>query len=86
MQWFFNLKIGKKLIVSFVLIAILTGIAGTFAILNLNNINKDYKEMYDTNGAPLGDLGNIGMEYQITRLRIRNMIGADAASIAEAST
>lgn len=83
MQWFFNLKIGKKLIVSFVLIAILTGITGTYAIINLNDINRDYKEMYDTNGKPLGDLGNIGMEYQITRLRIRNMIGADQAKIAE---
>ncbi len=44
MKWFYNLKIGPKLIVSFLLLSAITAIVGFFGIANMAKIN----EMLDT--------------------------------------
>jgi hypothetical protein len=42
MNWFRNLKVGNKLLVSFMVILVAAIIAGGYALINMNNINTDY--------------------------------------------
>ena len=55
MKWYLNMKIGKKLVLGFILIALITGAMGGFAIYNIKALdNSDtelYEHMADTSGT-----------------------------------
>lgn len=74
MNWFNNMKIGNKLITSFVLVAMIAGVIGTISALNLNKINQGYIEMYKTDAYPVGEYGTIGINFQSTRSLIRSIM------------
>ena len=52
-----NLKIGVKLTVAFVTVAILAGFVGGIGIINMKSIDKDYNVLYNNFGIGMGDLG-----------------------------
>ena len=74
MRWFYNLKIAAKLLTAFILVAFIAGTVGVLGITRLLGINKSYKEMYDNNTKPLGNLAVIGMQFHRTRINERNLI------------
>ncbi|RKP47395.1 methyl-accepting chemotaxis protein [Cohnella endophytica] len=74
MRWFYNMKIGKKLILSFTLVALLAGTVGVVGIINLKNIDQKYSELYDQFGVSVGDLGKVGMAFHQSRAQVRNLI------------
>lgn len=53
-----QMKIGKRLIVTFMLIAIIASIAGIVGLVLLNQSDKDYSEALIGNGFVQGDIGN----------------------------
>lgn len=53
LQWFANIKIGKKLIGSFIFIACFVGIVGYIGLNNMNNINQSKINMYSNNLLPI---------------------------------
>lgn len=74
MGWFHNLNIAKKLIVSFILIAMLAGIVGAVGIYNLRTITEEDKALYEKFTVPLGELVYLTEEYWIVRVEFRNML------------
>ncbi|WP_166240962.1 methyl-accepting chemotaxis protein [Paenibacillus turpanensis] len=80
MKWFINMKIGSKLISSFVFVAILAGVVGTVGVVNMNNMDNDYSELYVRYGVAVGDIGSAGMSFHHMRASIRDvMLAADPA-------
>ena len=46
MQWFYDMRVGKKLILSFLIMACLTGFVGYLGIENMGKINEMAHQMY----------------------------------------
>ncbi len=74
MKWFYNLKISKKLTTGFLIVALIAGIVGLVGILNILSINKNYSDLYEEYGVALGDISNVDLNFQRTRIALRDMI------------
>lgn len=83
MKWFYNMKLSKKLISSFVIISMLAGIIGAIGIVNLNNIDKNYTEMYKNYGLPLEEIGMVGNYFHKNRALLRSMMLTDDRALQE---
>lgn len=78
MKWFDNLNIGKKLMVSFMLIVLIAGLMGVVGIRNIKEIEMSDQELYEINTLPLGDLAQAAMSYQQIRVLVgQSIIEAD---------
>jgi len=76
MQWFNNLKIGTKLISSFIIVALIAGVIGLIGILKIYQIEEADKKMYEKITVPLGDAGEIATNFQRVRVNSRDLITA----------
>ncbi|MDP4182822.1 MAG: methyl-accepting chemotaxis protein [Bacillota bacterium] len=74
MSWFVNLKIAVKLVIGFILVAIIAGIVGIVGIVNINKINNLDTEMYQKHTATMDDLARFMQDYQRERAGIRDLI------------
>jgi methyl-accepting chemotaxis protein len=61
-HWFTNLKIGAKLTLGFVTVAIIAGIIGLVGTFNIYRISRAGQDVYQTNIAVLGPLHKISTE------------------------
>ncbi len=77
MKWFLNMRIGAKLVISFILVALISGAMGFFAIYNLKLIEKSDTELYENMTVPLSEIGQISTAFQRTRVNIRDAIFAE---------
>ena len=73
MKWFMNLKIGVKLTVAFVTVAILAGFVGGIGIINMKSIDKEYTILYRDYGIVMGKLGVLGMDFRDMRTATRRV-------------
>lgn len=73
MQWFFNFKIAKKLILGFVFIAVLAGVVGAVGIFNIQKISVLDTDMYERHTATMPDLANVARAYQRQRVILRDL-------------
>ena len=69
-----KLPIKKKLLTSFMLIAILTVICGGLGLVFLQKTNSDYEYALKNYGFSQGVIGNLGMEVQNSKSIIRDII------------
>ena len=67
MKWFYNLKIKSKLLIGFILGAVIAGIMGIISISSLNASKENQKTMYDKNTLPLSYLYDLSTSYQRMR-------------------
>ena len=74
MSWFLNLKINKKLILSFVLVSLITGIMGVYAIISLQSMEESSAESYEHMTVPISQMAEISTEFEKVRVDIRNVI------------
>ena len=74
MQWMYNMKIGAKLIVSFIIVALITGIVGIVGIMNLQTLQKSNTLLYEKMTVPIAEVGQISTSYQRMRVIVRDMI------------
>lgn len=74
MKHFKNLKISVKMLVGFIIVAIIAGIVGTIGITNINIVNKEYTDLFNEYGKPLNNLGDVMSLYQRTRVNLREII------------
>lgn len=74
MQWFYGLKISKKIIGSFFLVILIAVIIGYVGINNLSFINDDANLMYNNNTVPIIDLNNSLQELYEIRLSVANLV------------
>lgn len=65
MQWFYNLKIGKKLLVSFLMLSAITAVVGYLGVSNMSKINDMLNNLYEkeTLGISYVKEANINLIY-----------------------
>lgn len=72
-----NLKIRTKLLYSFILVALIAGIIGLFAIRSLNKLEKADQELYKTVAVSIGYCTEISTHYQHLRVIVRDAYMAE---------
>ena len=77
MKWYYNMKIGAKLIIGFVLVAMIAGVVGVVGVVNLSNTDKKYNELYDDFGIALGDIADASIAYHQVRVNLRDLVIVD---------
>jgi methyl-accepting chemotaxis protein len=84
MKAFNNLKIGIKLTVSFLLIALIAGIIGAVGIVNIRNISAAGTHLYENMTVPMSEISEISANFQRIRVNLRDMvIDKDPTKISE---
>jgi len=83
MKWFYNMKLSKKLISSFIIISMLAGIVGVVGTININKIDRDYSELYDHYGIPLENIGMVGIYFHKNRFLLRALMMTDDKTLQE---
>ncbi len=87
MSWFYNMKIGTKMITGFVIVALIAGVVGAVGIVNILSINQADTELYSINTVPISELATANEKYQRMRLNMVKMIlNTDTESINENMT
>jgi len=76
MQWFNNLKIGTKLLASFILVALIAGVIGFIGIKKIHQIDDADTKLYEKVTVPLGDIGEVATVFQRMRVNSRDLITA----------
>jgi len=71
-----NLSIGKKLITSYVIIALISGVIGMIGISKIHQINDAGSELYTADTVPLAELSTISTSFQRVRINMRDAIDA----------
>ncbi|MBU4440706.1 MAG: MCP four helix bundle domain-containing protein, partial [Acetobacterium sp.] len=56
MKWFYNLKIGTKLILGFIVVALIAGGIGVMGVINIQTVNRQDTYLYQKMTVPLGEL------------------------------
>lgn len=84
MRWFYNMKIGVKLIVSFILIALIAGIVGVVGIINIRTMDTEGVQLYEKNTVPIELVGSAAIDYHRTRVNMRDVILSDTTEKAKA--
>jgi methyl-accepting chemotaxis protein len=77
MQWFYNLKISQKLIIAFLVVAVIAGVVGFSGIKNIREISNADKKMYENITIPISELGNIQQRFHRVQSNIRDIIIAN---------
>lgn len=84
MKWFLNMKIGAKLILGFLLVAILTCAMGIFAVINIQALDKADTELYENYLVPTGQMAKISESFQRQRVNIRQAILVEDKALIDA--
>lgn len=74
MKWYLNMKITKKLILGFVMVAILTGIVGFVGIRSMQEIDDNSQILYSNMTVPLAEAAEMAKYFQRIRVNTRDMI------------
>ncbi|WP_378954699.1 methyl-accepting chemotaxis protein [Pelosinus sp. sgz500959] len=70
MNWLHNLKIAKKLGMSFLILVIVAGLIGIVGIKSIQDIEVVDKELYEVNTTPLSELGGAAMDFHRIRVNL----------------
>ena len=74
MKWYLNMKIGKKLLLGFILVALIAGAMGGFALYNIKTLDDSDTQLYEHMTVPLSEIAKISTEFQRSRVNVRDMI------------
>lgn len=74
MKWFYNLKIAGKLIIGYIIVAIIAGGIGIVGIGYVNKINNLDTDLYERHTATMPDLTCILGDYQKERILLRDLL------------
>ena len=79
MNWFYNMKIGTKLISAFILIALIAGLIGFIGIRGISTISQESTTMFQKQLVPITNLQEISTAFQRVRVNIRDLMNARTA-------
>ncbi len=74
MSWFYNLKVGTKLILSFIFVAFIAGIVGYEGIVSLKNADNSDTILFEKNTLPIEAVGQISEAFQRQRVNLLEAI------------
>ena len=63
MKWFSDLRIRKKLMLSFILISVLCAVMGILSSYNLKSVEKSDTELYENMTVPLVAISKVSTEF-----------------------
>ncbi len=72
---FKNLKLGKKLLISFILVAILGSIGGIVASISLKNVDGQYSSALENFGFAQGDIGQVMLQIAQCEADVVKIVG-----------
>ena len=84
MKRFKDLKIATKLLISFILVALLTGGMAVYSIININTLDRSDMEMYENMTVPIQEMAKISESFQRQRVNYRQAILLDDPDLIEA--
>lgn len=73
MKWFYNLRIGTKLISSFVLVSLLAGVVGAVGVVELRNATANFSQLFVVYGVAIDDVSELNTAYQDNRSAVRDV-------------
>ncbi|MEW6702201.1 MAG: MCP four helix bundle domain-containing protein, partial [Bacteroidota bacterium] len=76
MNWFYNLKLSAKLILSFALVALISALVGYIGIRGLNEMMRDSDEIYYKNLLGIVDIATVRASVLTSRGDIRSAMDA----------
>jgi methyl-accepting chemotaxis protein len=80
MTKFNDMKLGKKLVLSYLFIAVIAAIVGIVGISNIKSLNTDYTDLFAAYGKAQGIIGDVAVNYQLSRTAVKEiLINKDAA-------
>lgn len=74
MKWYYNMRLTKKLMLGFIIIAILAGSIGVIGIFSLQSAQKTSQNIITNYGNSQGQLGFIAEAYHDNRATVRDLI------------
>ncbi|MBP6673083.1 MAG: methyl-accepting chemotaxis protein [Bacteroidetes bacterium] len=84
MKWFMDLKIGTKLITSFLFVALVGAFIGYQGIVSLKEADESDTILYERNTVPVSQIGTIAVSFQRMRCNMYEIVTAkNDAEIAE---
>jgi methyl-accepting chemotaxis protein len=76
MRWFYNLRIGTKLVSSYIMLSLLAGVIGWVGVTNIRKIADEDRVMYERLTVPISELISISTSFQRIRVNMRDLIYA----------
>jgi methyl-accepting chemotaxis protein len=73
-QWFIDMKISVKLLLGYILVALIAGIIGIIGVINITKLNDLGHELFEVNVTPLVDLAHASTSYQRIRVNLRDLV------------
>ncbi len=77
MRWFTNLKIGIRIIIGFLLVALIAGIIGGIGILSLTNVDGSYSKAYTDSVEAQKYVERISSSFQRDRMNVYGLVLAN---------
>lgn len=74
MRFLRNIKIRTKLIIGFVIVALVAVTVGGIGISKIVKIGADYTDLYENYGASIGDIESASVSYQKINISLHNLI------------
>ncbi|NRT78805.1 hypothetical protein BJV41_003287 [Clostridium beijerinckii] len=73
MRWLNNIKVGAKLIIGFIVVALLAGIVGVIGITKIKKIDQNYTNLYTNYGASIADVASASISFQRLKINLNNI-------------
>lgn len=74
MRWFYNIKLSAKLIIAFVVVALIAGVMGGIGIYNIYKITVNDRKLYETMTVPLGEMIVMVDSFQRSQVNVKNIL------------
>ncbi|MFT4143033.1 MAG: methyl-accepting chemotaxis protein [Mobilitalea sp.] len=74
MKWFYNLKIAAKLLIGFIVIAVIAGVIGVYGIINLRMVSENDTKLYEENVIGIVSIANMNQDFISVRIGMRDLI------------
>lgn len=78
MNWYKNLKISIKLIIGFLIVAVITAVVGIVGTVSLNQVSDNANNIYEYVAEPIVVISEVVDLYQQNRIETRNMLLQDS--------
>lgn len=69
-----NMKIGRKMLLTFILIAVISSISGIAGLFTLSQLSEGYSNALINYGFAQGDLGQFNTEFKNSQILLRDLI------------
>ncbi|MDG5852669.1 methyl-accepting chemotaxis protein [Clostridium beijerinckii] len=73
MRWLNNIKVGTKLIIGFIVVALLAGIVGVIGITKIKKVDQNYTSLYLDYGVSIADIANVSISFQRLKINLNNI-------------